>query len=275
MLDTMGTTWSGGLASGLAWSGLLVAARLLPLVACLPVALTRALPRGGRAAVLLLLVLLLAPSASPVVPLSGSPLPVVVATLARELVLGLALACGFVLLFAGLSLAGAVVAPLTGMNWMDAADPLGNNATGSVVERLFGVWALALFWATNGHRLVLGALLDCLARAPLGAMMNEAGMPERMGDLLMHSTRMGLQIAAPLAFCLVAATVTVALLGRSLSIWGAAGLGTAVTWCVLLVATCVFLPTMTDIYEQQFQSGLDLVRESLSGHGAKPDVGRE
>jgi hypothetical protein len=41
------------------------------------------------------------------------------------------------------------------------------------------------------------------------------------------------------------------------------------------VATCVFLPAMTEIYEQQLQSGLDLVRDGLSWKGATRDVGGE
>jgi flagellar biosynthetic protein FliR len=275
MSEVLGNIGSGTPVGGVAWSGLLLAIRMLPLVACLPVAMTRALPRGGRLAILLLLVLLLTPAVAPAPILTDQSPALMLGMLGRELVLGLALACGFAMLFAGLSLVGSVVGPMTGMNWTDAADPLGNGAAGSVVERFFGLWALVLFWSTNGHRLVLGVLLDCLERVPLGASLSSGGLPDRMAEMLTHSTRMGLQIAAPLAFCLVAATMTVALLGRSLSVWGAAGLGTAVTWCVLIVATCVFLPAMTEIYEQQLQSGLDLVREGLSWKGATGDVGGE
>ena len=105
--------------------------------------------------------------------------------------------------------------------------------------------------------------------------MDAGGLPERLAEMLAHSTRMGLQIAAPIAFCLVAATITVSLLGRSLSVWGAAGMGTAISWGVLLLASCFFLPAMTSIYEQQLQAGMQLVQDGLSWKGATEHVGRE
>lgn len=243
-----------------AWGGLLIAVRLLPLALCLPASMTRALPRGSRLAIVLMLAVVLVPIL-PVSP-SGSTLAgqSLLAAVFRELVLGLALALGFVMLFAGLTMAGAILSPMTGVVWADVADPLGNTNASSAVERFFAAWALTLFWATNGHRHVLRAILECFDRMPVGAVWEQTGMPSHVSEMLMHSSRLGLQAAAPIAFCLIAATFAIALMGRSLSFWGVAGLGTAVSWTVLLVVTCVFLPSLSDIYQQQFVAGLDVMQ---------------
>lgn len=255
---------------------LLVALRLAPLVICLPASLFQGLPRGSR----LVLVLLIAIGLSPTLCEQRS-MPVTYDGLLvagpRELLLGISLSVGFVLLFAGMTLAGQILSPLTGITWADAADPLGSGDSGAAIERFFGLWAVVLFWATNGHRHVMAAILESFDRAPLGCNWGGAALPRHVAALLMHGSQLGIRVAAPVAFCLVGATLAVALLGRSLSFWGATGMGTAVSWMVLLVMTCVLLPSLSDVYQQQLASGLELMEgwiTPVQAAGEFADVGR-
>ncbi len=255
---------------------LLIALRLAPLAVCLPASLFNGLPRGSRLVLVLLFALAMAPSLceQDAFPLTASWL---FAAAPRELLLGTALSVGFVLLFAGMTLAGHLLSPLTGITWADAADPLGSGNSGAAIERFFGLWAVVLFWSTNGHRHVIAALLESFERTPLGSAWSGSELPQQVAALLMHSSQLGIRVAAPVAFCLVGATLAVSLVGRSLSFWGATGIGTAVSWLVLLVMTCVFLPSLSEVYQQQLFAGLELMEglvRPLATIGSVNDGGR-
>jgi flagellar biosynthesis protein FliR len=77
----------------------------------------------------------------------------------------------------------------------------------------FEVFAALVFFEINGHHVLLGALHASFARFPLGGTL----VPQPIGPMVDGMTRaheLGVMLASPLAFCLLALTIVLAFAGR-------------------------------------------------------------
>ena len=189
-----------------------VTARLTGLMLTAPLWSMTAMPRAIRAAVTVVLALLLTPLAPRVtVPeqLLELPLP-----LALELVLGLGIGLTAGVLVHGASLAGEVISLQMGLSLGPALATVPELEVPSVGQ-LQSLLALLVYVAMGGHLILLRGLADSLQVLPPATALDLAGgahLAARLGGALFASA---LGIAAPVMVTLLLVNVALSILSRA------------------------------------------------------------
>lgn len=130
-----------------------------------------------------------------------------------QVVVGLGLGFLVRLVFAAVETAGSFIDLFGGFQLAQGFDPL-SGSQGSLFNRLYGMSALVLLFASNGHLLVLGGLVRSFDALPLGEGLNTAAMGHLLSSGLSDLMLAALQIAGPLVVVLFLADVGLGLLTR-------------------------------------------------------------
>ncbi|MDW8370490.1 MAG: flagellar biosynthetic protein FliR [Geminicoccaceae bacterium] len=192
---------------------LLVFARLAAIVMLLPGFGESYVDPRLRLWVSLLTSVLVAQALGDRLPAPPTSLPAWVAVVAGEVVLGLAIGSLVRLALAALHVAGSIVALQSGLAAAAYFDP--SEATqGTVPGAFLSILFLVLLFATDGHHVLLGRIVEGYGTLP-------AGGPLPLGDLVELATRLGsaalatgLAIAAPLLLAAFLANLALGLLAR-------------------------------------------------------------
>jgi len=170
----------------------LVFFRVTGLMLVAPVLSSRSVPAMTRAALTVLLTVLMVPA------VEAAPADLVVGpgALAAELVVGLGIGLGAATLLAGAELAGEVLAVQTGLSGATALDPISGQGTG-VLSHLLQLFVVLLLLVSGGHLVMIDALASSFAVVPVGS-----GFPLGAGAMeLIRAAGLvfadGLQFAAP------------------------------------------------------------------------------
>ena len=195
---------------------LLVAIRLAPLTLLAPMIAVRNAPAIVRTTILLALVLGLLPTAlavSPEIPMDTTSL---VLLGLRELVFGSCLALVVSVPFHSVDHAGRVIDTLRGGGQAEVT--LASGERTSLLAGALGIFAVALFAAAGGHRVLTLALAEGLRVSPPGLASGATDWSDALGEtarLLTVVLPLGLAIAAPAIVALVAADVGLAVVART------------------------------------------------------------
>ena len=196
----------------------------------------------------------------------GAPLPeaagpLVFGALAmREVLIGLALA--FVLhgIVLAVRVAGELIGHEMAFNMATVVDPQGIR-TPLITQIYEGLFLIGLF-ALDGHHLVVRALCDSFARAPVGLV----GAPRGLADLLLRlfadMFAAGLTFAAPVLVVMVLVSVMIGLLARAVPQINVLEVGFTLRIAVALVSMLVFAPLLAPAMERMYLAladGLDAV----------------
>src|SRR5688572_19974787 len=157
----------------------LVLARVSGLVMTAPLLMSAEIPLQVRAFLTVAIAALLTPAqlASPVdYPTDLVGYAVLVGT---ELLLGMVLGAGVMIILAGVQITGQLISQLSGMSLADVFNP-GFDSEVPLIAHLMYLTTLAVFLLINGQRYLMGALLDTFAAIPLGG----GRLPETIGETI-------------------------------------------------------------------------------------------
>ena len=219
-----------------------------------------ALPFSG-ARVALIAILSAFAFASAGAPLPEAAGPVAFAALAlREVLIGLALA--FVLhgVVLAVRVAGEMIGHEMAFNMATVVDPQGIS-TPLITQVYEGLFLIGLF-ALNGHHLVVRALCDSFARAPVGMVGAPAGLTDVVVRLFADMFTAGLTFAAPVLVVMVLDSVMIGLLARAGPQINVLEVGFTLRIAVALVAMTIFAPLLAPAMERMYAAlvdGLDTV----------------
>ncbi|MEM1303486.1 MAG: flagellar biosynthetic protein FliR [Planctomycetota bacterium] len=132
-----------------------------------------------------------------------------------EVIVGLLIGLGVMILLSGVQVAGQIVAQVSGLSLGDVFNPALDD-TVSVFSQLFYFIALAAFVCMGGHRMTLEALLGTFEWSPPGSAAFGATYADALVGLLSQSFELGIRAAAPLLISLFLATVVLGLISRTL-----------------------------------------------------------
>lgn len=196
--------------------GALLAVRLAPLTLFVPAIAVRGVPALVRTTILLALVLGLLPTALAVCP----ELPADAASLTllalREAVLGASFALVVAVPFLATDHAGRIVDQLRGGGQAEITLPSGERT--SLLGGAVGLFAIALFAASGGHRVLALALAEGVRASPPGIGSSATELAATAGEtarLLTLVLTLGVSLAAPALVALVAADVGLAVVART------------------------------------------------------------
>lgn len=217
--------------------------RVLAWLATDPLLGNRSMPVSVRVAFGFVITIAIAPVLPPPPPvalLSGAGILI----LAQQLAIGLALGFSMRIVFATLELAGQFMGLQMGLSYATLFDPVNGAQTPVVAQFLIVTAALVLF-ASNGHHLVLEALVQSFHEVPVG------GAPlSGRGFLALVQTagvifQAGLQIALPVTAALLSANLAIGMMSRAapqLNIFAVGFPITLAAGILMLYVTVAFLP---------------------------------
>lgn len=188
----------------------LVAVRIGAMFALLPFFGGQSVPAGMRAGSAVVFSLALA---SVIGPTTLDSAWAVITSGLGELITGLAIGVVVRLAMVAADFAGEVAGMQMGFAFNRIVDPL-TQETAAVPSRFLNLIALMLFWAIDGHHVVLAALATSLQTVPPGEFLPRVSLGTAM-PLLSLVTSVGLRMAAPVVIALLLTNVALGVLSRA------------------------------------------------------------
>ena len=181
-----------------------------------------------------------------------------------ELIIGLCLGLGIVILFSGLQVAGQLIGRTGGLMMANVLDPASGEEI-PLFSRLLYLLALAIFVCIGGHRMVMAALLDTFQSIPPGSGSVSTTIVPAFTDLVTQSFVLGIRSSAPVIAAILLSTLIMGLISRTmpqLNILAVGfGMNSMLTFGVLAISvgSCVY------IYQDQIEPALSLMLEAIHG----------
>ncbi|TWU00316.1 flagellar biosynthesis protein FliR [Botrimarina colliarenosi] len=133
----------------------------------------------------------------------------------KEVVVGLALGLGLMVVLSGVQLTGQIVGQMSGMALAEGADPVFGD-TASVFGQIYYLVVSAVFVAAGGLNQLIDGLLETLRLAPPGSGFEIDDIAMGFIGLLGVGFELGVRTSAPLLLALFLATLVLGLISRTL-----------------------------------------------------------
>ena len=179
-----------------------------------------------------------------------------------ELVIGLTLGLGIVVLFSGIQLAGQVIGQIGGLMLADLFDPSSGESSPLVSHLLF-LTSLAVFLLIGGHRMVLSALLDTFTAIPIGSGAIPADIGQTFVVLAAQSFSLAIRAAAPLVAALLLTTLVMGLISRTLPQLNILMVGFGMNTMVTFGTLALVIGAAVWVFQRQVEPSLELICQSL------------
>jgi flagellar biosynthesis protein FliR len=242
----------------------LILTRVSGLVMTAPIYGTTDIPMQVRALLGVVLAVLILPSQWNVSVAYPETILNYLVFLGSELVVGLSLGLGVVILFAGIEAAGQVMAQVSGLSIAEVFDP-SQEQNVSVFSRLLFLVTLAIFVTIGGHRMVMAGLLDTFQSIPPGSAAMPESLAETFVTLVTQSFSLGIRAAAPLVAALLLSNLVLGLIGRTLPQLNILVIGFGLNSLLTFGALCLSIGAAAWVFEDQVAPALEAVLEAWRG----------
>ena len=198
------------------WSAnfLFVLARLSAAVVAVPIFGARGVPAMTKIGLAVLLSLIVLPlQAAPAGPAPGNLL-VFASVLGSEVLVGLAIGVAASLVFHALEMGASLVGVQMGFGLQGVIDPL-TGAQSSVIDQFYRLLVTLIFFAINGHYLVIGGLLQTFEVVPPGTADLTLIAGERVTPFFTALFVVALRIAMPVMGALMLTDLAMGLVART------------------------------------------------------------
>ena len=243
----------------------LVFARMSGLVMTAPVLGAKEVPLRLRALLGFALALVIAPTQAAASGLwTGNGIGFCLAV-AGEVMIGVALGVGLMLLLAGMQTAGQIISQMSGMSLAEVFNP-SLDADVPLFSQLLYFFALAIFVSIGGQRLMMAAMLDTFATLPAGTASLDNNLAETLTTLVGQSLSLGVRAAAPAATALLLATLVLGLIGRTLPQLNVLSFGFGINAVITFAAISFSLGAIAWAFQEQLEP---FVEQLLTGLNAR------
>ncbi|HLU24489.1 MAG: hypothetical protein DIU79_07255 [Actinobacteria bacterium] len=192
----------------------LLSARVGGLLLVAPIFSGRPVPYMLRAALLVVLTVLLLPLGLAGATAGGAAPSVTPATLMAETLVGFAVGLGAAVLVGAAEVAGDLLSIHMGLSGAMLLDPMTQHSV-PILSEFTRFFAVAVFLSLNGHVLMLEALAATVEWAPVGGPVDGAAGAWEMVSLGSRLFVHGLQFAAPVTAAVLVSNVALGILARA------------------------------------------------------------
>ena len=241
----------------LLWAHLLF--RLLGLFLVAPVFSAVVVPMRVKAALTLVLSVVLFPAASGA---RVSGLGLDPGSLFAELLVGLTLGLGAAVFVGAAEMAGDMMAVQTGLSGASLVDPLTRNQV-PVLGQLLGLTTLVLILATDGHLVMLQALHRSFAVVQVGSLADAEALAVNAIRLGSSLFLLGLRFAAPVIGALMIGHVALGVLARTVPQLNVLMMAFPLQIAVGLFVLAITLPSVAAAFAVWPETYSDVVGELL------------
>ncbi len=179
-----------------------------------------------------------------------------------ELLIGLCLGLGIVILFSGIQLAGQMIGRIGGLILADILDPSSGTSV-PVFSRLLYLVAIAVFVCIGGHRIVMAGLLDTFKTIPPGTGGVPTSMAETFVLLLQQSFVLGVRAAAPAVTALLLSTLVMGLISRTLPQLNILAVGFGMNSMLAFGTLALSLGAAVWVFQDQLEPAMELLLDAL------------
>jgi len=240
----------------------LVLTRLSGLVMTAPIYGTSEVPARVRALLAVALAALITPTQWDVaVQHPGNTLNYLV-LLGSELVIGLSLGLGIVILFSGIQLAGQMIGRMGGLLLADVVDPSSGTSIPIFSQLMFMV-TLAVFVTMGGHRIVMAGLLDTFRTIPPGSGAVPTSIAETFVLLLAQSFVLAIRAAAPVVTSLLLSTLVMGLISRTMPQLNILAVGFGMNSMLTFGVLGLSLGAAAWVFQDQLEPAMEILLEAL------------
>jgi flagellar biosynthesis protein FliR len=191
------------------------------------------------------------------------------AILAEQLLIGLALGYVMRIASAAIDMAGELTGLQMGLGFATFFDPQSSTNTG-VVAQLFGLLAMLLFLAINGHLIVLSLLAQSFTILPVGLVtMSDFGF-ERIAAYGAQIFVAGLLLALPFVAALLAANIALGMLTRAAPQLNLFAVGFTITLLAGFLLMALILPRLVPSFEQLYLESANYALQWVGDIGRTP-----
>ncbi len=191
----------------------LVLVRVAFIVAFLPFLSGGMAPRAIKAVFALAVAMALYPQGLAHLPLNSWQPMQYFLYVGAEAVFGALIGLSAAFLFSGLRMAGELLGRQMGMGLAEAADPVSADQS-SPLATLCEVIGVLVFFAVNGHHMMLQAIRESFVQWPLGAFLAPDFFRQITVDAAAKGILTGVQLAAPLLVLMLLVSLIMALMAR-------------------------------------------------------------
>lgn len=238
--------------------------RILALIASAPFFGARGIPAATKIGFAFVLTVLVAPVLGPLPQVQPASAPGLF-ILVQQLMIGVAMGLTIRIVFSAIEMAGHIMGLQMGLGFATFFDPQ-NSAQIPVMGQFLGIAAMLLFLATNGHLLVISALVESFHVLPMGL---HPFASEGWKTLVLWGGeifRGGVLIALPVVAVLMMVNIALAILTRAapqLNIFAVGfPLTLAVGFMVISLSLGYFLPIFNTLIESGVHTMMKLVSDA-------------
>ncbi len=163
-----------------------------------------------------------------------------------EAVFGALIGLTAAFLFSGLRMAGELLGRQMGMGLAEAADPL-NADQSSPLATFCEVVGVLVFFAVNGHHMMLEAIRESFVQWPLGAFLAPDFFKQVTVDAAAKGMLTGVQLAAPLLVLMLLISLIMALMARLVPEVNVLIISFPLRIGVGLIALTLFVPVLVKV----------------------------
>ena len=184
-----------------------------------------------------------------------------------ELLIGVCLGLGVLLLLSGVYLAGQLIGRVGGLMLADVFDP-GLQTSVPTISRLLYLVTLAVFVCSGGHRMVMSALLDTFESIPPGGGAFPTSIAEAFVLILQESFCLAVRAAAPVVTALLLSTMVLGLIGRTLPQLNILMVGFGLNSMLSFATLFLTLGIAAMAFQSRLEPVLEILLEAL--HAPRP-----
>jgi flagellar biosynthesis protein FliR len=227
----------------------LIATRVLAVLATSPVMSLRQIPVPARLGLGLFTALLLVP----IVGKDGIPADVDVtwSALASEAVVGALAGFASTLAFSAIQFGASLLDLQAGFSMASIYDAT-FGSQGALLEKFYSAIGALLFFQTDAHHLVIQALVQLFTVVPLGTFTLERIKPDILATIAAGSFAVAVELVFPVLVALLLADVALAVLARVAPQFGIFSIGMQVKVAIALGALVVTMPLLMPRLHQLF-----------------------
>ncbi len=181
---------------------------------------------------------------------------------ATELLLGMVLGIGVMILLAGVQITGQVISQLSGMSLADVFNPSFETEI-PLISHLLYLVTMAIFTMLDGHRKLIDALLHTFETIPLGSGRLPANIAEVLVTLLSESFTLGMRAAAPAMVALLLATIMLGLISRTVPQINVMVVGFGINSLITLGMLALGMGSMVYLFQNAFDPTIQMLIDAL------------
>lgn len=223
-------------------------ARILGAIGLVPLFNSRSIPQRTKIGLALLITMVVAPTLPPMPQIElGSSVGLLI--MAQQVLIGASIGFAMRVVFSSIELAGDLIGLQMGLGFAVFYSP-NSNANLPVVAQIFGVYALLLLLAMNGHLMIIDVIVRSFDFLPvqlgLGQGLNIEGII-KVGSMIFST---GLLLALPLVVTLFVVNLTLGVLTRAAPQLNLFAVGFPITLALGIFLLSIAMPTVGFLIQQ-------------------------